>query len=260
MELKWLGTAGFAIRTNGQTTLIDPYLTRNEKARPQQALKADDFSDTNAILITHGHFDHLSDVPAIARISGATVYCSEKAAETLRKNRVPSEQIVPLSGETSFTLNGLSCTAFPSHHITFDLPLVWRTLVRARFNLPKYVPLGKDWPPGRVFSYRLEGEGITLHHFGSGGCTEKELENLSGHSLDILMVPLQGHSRICRIGARITRTLNPRMVIPHHQDDFYPPISQDVDIQPFLEEIKLDLPSVTIKILRINETWPVQLS
>jgi L-ascorbate metabolism protein UlaG (beta-lactamase superfamily) len=44
------------------------------------------------------------------------------------------------------------------------------------------------------------------------------------------------------------------VVIPHHQDNFFPPISTMVDPQPFAEIVKRTHPETEIKILQINET------
>ncbi len=66
MELTWLGTAGFRIKTGSTTILIDPYLSRNEMARPEQPLNPPDIDDGNLIFVSHGHFDHIMDIPEIA--------------------------------------------------------------------------------------------------------------------------------------------------------------------------------------------------
>ena len=79
MELIWFGTAGFRIATGKHTILIDPYLSRNEKALPRQSLKPSDIQDVDLIFISHGHFDHIYDVPLIASKTEA----KDIAAKTL---------------------------------------------------------------------------------------------------------------------------------------------------------------------------------
>jgi L-ascorbate metabolism protein UlaG (beta-lactamase superfamily) len=67
-------------------------------------------------------------------------------------------------------------------------------------------------------------------------------------------VPLQGHSDIIQIAHKYVIALHPKVVIPNHQDNFFPPISTMVDPQPFAELVKQSNPDTEIKILNINET------
>src|SRR5450756_1895909 len=77
---QWLGTAGFRITCGDKVILIDPYLTRNERARPVQELRPADMADADYIFISHGHFDHIADVPEIMETADAEVYCSPVTA------------------------------------------------------------------------------------------------------------------------------------------------------------------------------------
>lgn len=68
---RWLGTADFRMAYGGKVILIDPDLTRNDRARPVQPLRPADMSDADYAFLSHGHFDHLRDTPAIVTASGA---------------------------------------------------------------------------------------------------------------------------------------------------------------------------------------------
>ena len=124
-------------------------------------------------------------------------------------------------------------------------------------NLPRYLPLLHNYPEGQVLSWRIRLEGKTLHHLGSGGSPALELERLSRQSLDILLVPMQGHTHITRIAHRYVVSLTPKMVIPHHQDNFFPPISTLVDTDPFVNQVQASHPDITVQILGINETLEI---
>jgi L-ascorbate metabolism protein UlaG (beta-lactamase superfamily) len=164
MKLAWMGTAGFCLDTTQNTILIDPYLTRNQNAVPRQKLKVEDIDTGDLIFISHGHFDHIYDVPVIASKTKAMVYCGEG----------------------------------------IDITLV------------------REYPEGQVLSWRFIIEGKMIHHFGSGGSTVEELQRLGRQPTDILLVPMQGHTHIADIAHDYVKALQPKMVIPHHQDDFPP--------------------------------------
>ena len=255
MELTWFGTAGFRIKTDKHTMLIDPYLSRNDKALPRQPLKPSDIQEGDVILISHGHFDHIYDVPTISSKTGAKVYCGNGIGEALIRNGMERGQIHEVNSDgENFDFNGIHAKAFFSRHVKFDRWLILKTLARINFRLFRYLPLTREYPEGQVLSWRLILEGKTTHHFGSAGSTFDELARLGSQPTDILLVPLQGHSDIIQIAHKYVTALQPKVVIPNHQDNFFPPISTTVDPQPFEELVKQTNPDTEIKILEINET------
>ncbi len=255
MEITWWGTAAFRIRTGQDLFLIDPFVSRNPQARPGQPIRPDDIREGTRIFITHGHFDHIMDVPIIAGNTGAVVYCDETVAQTLVRDGLDSKQlkVVTAHGQV-FDCGGYQAEALFSRHVKFDKRLLAVTLARINVRIFRYTPLMKQYPCGQVLSWRFTMEDKALHHFGSAGSTPEELAELARRRTDILLAPLQGHTNICRLAADYVRTLKPRTVIPHHQDDFYPPISRMVDIRPFIEMVQHALPDTEIKTMDINQT------
>jgi L-ascorbate metabolism protein UlaG (beta-lactamase superfamily) len=255
MEITWLGTAGFQLKTGENQFLIDPYLSRNAAARPGQTKVPSDLSGAEQIFVSHGHFDHILDIPAIASQPNCRVYCCPVAANTLKQNGLAGDRVQEVAEDGySMAFDGYRARAFFSQHVKFDRWLLIKTLARINFRIPRYLPLMKAYPVGRVLSWQFEIDGQVLQHFGSAGSTPDELERLSRQNIDILFVPLQGHTRICDIALRYVQALKPRMVIPHHQDDFFPPISTYIDIRPFIMSVKRTCPDTEFRILQINET------
>lgn len=253
MKLRWLGTAGFEFQTDAEHFLVDPYLSRNKIAVPTQDLSPEDFKTTTPIFISHGHFDHLWDVKKNLSDSGGHIYCSQTIKKNLLRNKNIINKVKSVSDKQKFEFNSFTATAFFSSHIRFDLKLIFSTLLRMKTQVFKIHSLFKDYPCGQVLSWRFETENTSIQHFGSAGSTKKELKLLSKKRLDILLVPLQGHSKICEIAYKYVRILKPRMVIPHHFDNFYPPLSQTVDIQPFVEKVRQKRPKTEIKVPRLNQ-------
>ncbi len=123
------------------------------------------------------------------------------------------------------------------------------------------LPRLHHWPQGHVLTWRFtltaENDRV-VHHFGSTGCTEEELTRLAALGApDVLLFPLQGHSRTCEIAVHVVERLRPRVVIPHHHDDFYPPLSQAVDIVPFARAMGRLSPPVEVIVLPVCEAVEV---
>jgi L-ascorbate metabolism protein UlaG (beta-lactamase superfamily) len=255
MKLQWLGTAGFKVETDNQVFLVDPYLTRNAKATPRQSMQPRELSGAGQVFITHGHFDHLYDVPAVMAQGKSNVYCSEIAAATLLREGADSGRVnaVTSDGYTA-DFGGYKAEAIFSRHVKFDIPLVARTLLQVGLAYGRLSAILRNYPPGQVLSWRFTIGGYTIHHFGSAGSMPGELQRLAARPTDLLLVPLQGHTHICDIALEYVHVLKPRLVIPHHQDDFYPPVSTYVDIAPFVAQVKDKSPATEVRVMDINET------
>ncbi|NIQ59811.1 MAG: MBL fold metallo-hydrolase, partial [Gammaproteobacteria bacterium] len=75
-KLTFHGHSTFSIETDDGTHLvIDPYFEDN----PGFDGSVDDI-EADFILITHGHFDHVTDVEPLARRTGATIIASFEIA------------------------------------------------------------------------------------------------------------------------------------------------------------------------------------
>jgi L-ascorbate metabolism protein UlaG (beta-lactamase superfamily) len=234
MQLRWLGTAGFELISENTSVLIDPYLTRNPKARPEQKLRSSDFSHARAVLLTHGHFDHTYDVPALVEASGAPVYASPLVCQSLAAKGVPWSRLRPRWGGESDEVGPFRFTAVPARHVIFDARLVISTLWHCLPHLPELARLGTThYPTGQVMGWLIEVEGKRLFDLGSA----RMLADVDGE-VDVFMVPVQGRTDICDVAAALVERIKPSVVIPQHYDDFYPPLSRYVDLEPFLRQME----------------------
>jgi L-ascorbate metabolism protein UlaG (beta-lactamase superfamily) len=92
VTITWLGHSCFALEGDGHRLLIDPYLNDN----PVALIKADK-AEAGFILLTHGHFDHVTDAPAIAKRTGAKVVAGFEVTEWLKREGVAEDKVVPMN-------------------------------------------------------------------------------------------------------------------------------------------------------------------
>lgn len=253
---QWLGTAGFRITHDDVVFLIDPFFSRSEGAIPFQPLGPKDMQDASAVFLSHGHFDHLADVSAVVAESGAVVYCSHVAADTLLGKGVPAESIVRLCGGEELDMGSYGVRVVESRHITFDAALVMRTAPRVlkMRNLPM-LQSASGMPSGPVMVFRFDLGGLTVVHMGSLGMVPEEVRIARLEEPDIFMPCLQGHTHICSRAALLTEAMRPRAVVPQHFDDFSPPISQWVEPMPFCAMVEKLAPGTPCYVPEINKTF-----
>src|SRR5919204_3989837 len=97
VELRFLGHAAVQLTGAGADVVIDPFLTGN----PAAAVSADDLNP-DAILLTHGHADHLGDTVALAKRSGAQVVAIVELAGELEDQGVENVSNPNLGGTVQF--------------------------------------------------------------------------------------------------------------------------------------------------------------
>ena len=78
MKIQFYGHSGVKIEDD-LVILIDPWLNDN----PLATIKAEDITNVDYIIATHNHFDHVNDIPTIAKNTKATVVSIVETAEDL---------------------------------------------------------------------------------------------------------------------------------------------------------------------------------
>jgi L-ascorbate metabolism protein UlaG (beta-lactamase superfamily) len=98
IKLTYYGHACFSVAVGGKTLLFDPFITQNELA------KSIDVNTIPAdyILISHGHFDHVSDAVAIAQRTGAKIISTPEVVGWCSKNGVTKLHMMNTGGRFHF--------------------------------------------------------------------------------------------------------------------------------------------------------------
>ncbi|MDH3284117.1 MAG: metal-dependent hydrolase [Acidobacteriota bacterium] len=114
VRMAWLGHGSFELELpGGQIVLLDPWLADNPSCPEQRH----DPPRVDAILVTHGHFDHIADVPRLAQRHRARVVCCFEIGHWLERKGVARDSIVGMNlGGRVDVLPGLAATMVRADH------------------------------------------------------------------------------------------------------------------------------------------------
>jgi L-ascorbate metabolism protein UlaG (beta-lactamase superfamily) len=113
LSILYLGHSAFLVTLpTGQRLAFDPWIG-NPKC-PAAFAKPEALGALDLILVSHGHDDHASDVPAIARTSGAPVACLFELGLYLRERGVADVRDMGIGGTQDIA--GVSVTMTPAVH------------------------------------------------------------------------------------------------------------------------------------------------
>jgi L-ascorbate metabolism protein UlaG (beta-lactamase superfamily) len=254
VELEWLGTAGFRLACQGQQLLIDPYLTRVPlgallRRRPvaADAARLAALPDPMAILVGHTHFDHALDVPALAARAGCPVYGSA-SLERLMKLHGRAELAVSVEPHRAYEIGPFTVRFVPSRHSKLALGL-W-TPSDGELTCEHTDALTPSaYRCGQVWGIHVAVAGVTFYHQGSCDLVDDEVPR----GVDYLLAGIAGRRFTPRYWERLLRRLEPRVVVPHHFDDFFRPVDA-----PLAYSLNVNLAAWPDEIARVSRDFELR--
>lgn len=208
-EVMWLGQAAFRITTPGGKVIVtDPWLRLNPLTPPEyKNLEA--LGRVDALLVTHGHFDHFADAPALALLHKIPMYAPGDMNQTaFLLGILPPAQLPRMNKTGTVTpVPRVKVTAVQAEHSSI---LVWKNPVT-----------GKDepHPAGEPVGYIIEMEnGFRIWHMGDTGLFGDMKFIHDYYKPDLVLMPIGGNFTMGPEDAAyaIREWIKTKTVIPMH--------------------------------------------
>lgn len=172
-NIQWLGQSAIRI-TAEKTVYVDPWKIR----KPEPA---------DMVLVTHGHFDHMSpdDIDRVSKpdtVVVAPIDCADKLGKGVRAVK-PGDTVA---------IGGVSVEAVPAYNVNKD-----------------FHP-----PANRWVGYVITIGGRRIYHAGDTDFIP-EMKNL--HDIDVALLPVGGtYTMDPQEAAMAANTIRPKVAVPFH--------------------------------------------
>lgn len=229
LTVTYLGVNGYLLRSGDTAILVDPYFSRiplreialNAPIEPSPdsitaAIREGNLeAGVDAILVTHAHFDHLLDVPDVQRILGGKIITSPTGTFLCEASGVRKADLLPSKADAVHRIGTATITVLAAEHDKVLGKVPYRG---EHDSLPQKPVRPKDWVLGTPLAFLVEMGGARIY-IESGG-VKGSPPSVSDVDLAIVGTAV---GNVDRYREAVTQ-LNPRYVLPSHQDNFFIPL------------------------------------
>lgn len=208
-EVVWLGQSAFKITSPGGKVIVtDPWLRTNPRT-PAQYKQLENFGKIDVLLVSHGHFDHIADAPALAQMYKVPIRAPGDLNNTVMTLGVLPAALLPRmnKGGTIEPAPGIKVTAVRAEHSSI---YVWRNPASEK---------DETHPGGEAIGWIIELEnGFRIYHAGDTAVFGDMKYIGERYKPDLALVPIGGHFTMDPADAAwaVNQWLKPKTVIPMH--------------------------------------------
>ncbi len=250
LNVKFFGVSTLLLDDGQDQILIDGFFSRpslsqvlsgpiqSDSVLLRQLIQEHELHRAKAILVSHSHYDHVLDLPALLEMLPETaVIGSPTSLNIARANpKVSPQQLHSVTPRQIQHVNKFQVTAIPSQHTP-------ATAVNDDLGEELFQPLAlpakfSEFKEGGSFDYLIEHSGHKILVKASTGFIPDQFKNLQVDTLflGIAQLSRQSNDYQRHYLAETLQTLKPKVVIPIHWDDFFQPLSQPLQFLPRLAD------------------------
>lgn len=247
--VKFFGVSTLLFDDGQQQLLIDGFFSRPSlsqlmfgqiNSQPiviEHAIELHQLQRTQAILVTHSHYDHALDVPLLGQLlPQAKIIGSRSTLNIARGAHLPESQLQQLVPLQPMQIGNFTVTAFPSQHTP---PTAVNNDLGEEIQQPLSLPARfSEFKEGHSFDYLIEYEGHKSLVKASTGFIPEQLKQLQVDHLflGIAQLSKQPEQYQQQYLAETLQRLKPKVLIPIHWDDFFQPPEQPLQFLPHLAD------------------------
>ncbi|HAH43488.1 metal-dependent hydrolase [Gimesia sp.] len=197
-KITWLGHSSFQIETAGKTILLDPFFTGNPSAILEAATV-----EADAIIVSHGHGDHVGDTVDIAKRTGALVIANFEIIEWMGKQGIENVHPQHIGGAHQYDFGTVKLTI--AHHGSM-------------------LPDGSNG--GSPCGILLKLDGGTIYFAADTGLFY-DMKLIGEEGIDLAILPIGDNFTMGPADSvKATKLIQPKRVLPMHYNT-WPLIEQD---------------------------------
>lgn len=218
VSLKWLSITCFEITDGSVTVVSDPCVTES----PLCPLTWEDIEKCDYITLSHGHWDHITDIPRLIGKFRPLILVGDQTAAPLARwtNYTPS-RIYPMYPDMELDFDAVKIKALYGRHTDLGsgyndqvVSLATREVVKADFSMNELQGYGSL--EYRNFLYTFPN-GTKLLLWGNDPTAEQK-NMLKDLNIDIAVLQYTKQAKDPAAMARFARDTGCKVLIPHHMD------------------------------------------
>jgi len=246
LRAQFFGTTTLLFRDGAHAVMVDSLLSRpgmrdvlfgkvaSDPKRIGWALSEGKVGRIDLLLVSHSHYDHVLDAPAVARATGAVIVGSPSTREVALGNGIPDDRIRVIHGGEHLDAGDFHVTVFRSLHSAGDR-------VPGDITKPLQLPASANaYKEGGTFAFLIEHDGLRILVHASANFVPGMYR---GVHADVVYLATGGLGAQTDDFARaywheVVETTGARLVVPIHWDDFLRPLDQPMlPLRRFMDDI-----------------------
>lgn len=246
LRAQFFGTTTLLFRDGAHAVMVDSLLTRpglravlfgkvaSDPKRVGWALATGRVGSVDLLLVSHAHYDHVLDAPAVARATGATIVGSSSARAVALGGGLSDAHIRVVRGGEQFDAGDFHVTVFRSRHSAGDR-------VPGNIAEPLRPPASvKAYKEGGTYAFLIAHGGLRILVHASANFVPGMYR---GVHADIVYLATGGLGAQTDDFARaywheVVETTGAKLVVPIHWDDFLRPLDQPMlPLRRFMDDI-----------------------